>query len=64
MAWGKCVPKLLRFIHAFPGLLLRMYLVGMLLSNPKIKAKMGNAMNEGMLAPYQKILGEKKSSKK
>lgn len=47
------------------GTVLKMYLVGMLLSNPKIKAKMGNAMNEGMLAPYQKILGEnKKRSKK
>ena len=33
-----------------------MYLVGALISNPKIKAKMGNAMNEGMLMPYKKVL--------
>jgi hypothetical protein len=33
-----------------------MYLVGALISNPKIKAKMGNKMNEGMLMPYEKLL--------
>ena len=38
------------------GLILKMYLVGALISSPKIKAKMGNAMNEGMLAPYKKLL--------
>ena len=38
------------------GTMLKMYLVGALISSPKIKAKMGNAMNEGMLAPYKKIL--------
>ena len=36
--------------------MLKMYLVGGLISNPKIKAKMGNAMNEGMLMPYKKLL--------
>ena len=36
--------------------MLKMYMVGALISNPKIKAKMGNAMNEGMIAPYKKIL--------
>ncbi|MBQ8278336.1 MAG: NAD(P)H-dependent oxidoreductase [Roseburia sp.] len=36
--------------------MLKMYLVGTLISNPKIKAKMGNAMNEGMIAPYKKLL--------
>lgn len=41
--------------------MLKMYLVGGLISNPKIKAKMGNAMNEGMLMPYKKLLGEKES---
>ena len=39
--------------------MLKMYLVGGLISNPKIKAKMGNAMNEGMLMPYRKVLQEK-----
>ena len=38
--------------------MLKMYLVGGLISNPKIKAKMGNAMNEGMLMPYKKLLEE------
>ena len=34
---------------------MKMYLVGMLLSNEKILSKMGNKMNEGMLAPYKKM---------
>ena len=38
------------------GTMLKMYAVGALLSSPKIKAKMGNAMNEGMIAPYKKVL--------
>ena len=42
------------------GTMLKMYLVGALISNPKLKAKMGNAMNEGMIAPYKKILEQKR----
>ena len=38
------------------GTMLKMYLVGALLSNPKLKSKMGNAMNDGMLMPYKKLL--------
>lgn len=34
---------------------MKMYLVGMLLSNEKILSKMGNKMNEGMLMPYKKL---------
>ena len=41
-----------------PGTMLAMYLVGALISNPKIKAKMGNKMNEGMLMPYKKVLDD------
>ena len=37
------------------GMMLKMYLVGSLLANEKIKAKMGNKMNEGMLMPYEKL---------
>ena len=37
---------------------LKMYLVGALLSNEKILSKMGNKMNEGMLAPYQKLFAK------
>ena len=38
------------------SMVIKMYLVGALLSNPKLKGKMGNKMNEGMIAPYKKIL--------
>lgn len=38
------------------GTVIKMYLVGALLSNPKLKSKMGNKMNEGMIAPYKKVL--------
>ena len=38
------------------GRMILMYLVGAMLSSPKIKAKMGNMMNEGMLMPYKKLL--------
>ena len=34
---------------------LKMYLVGMLLSNEKILSRMGNKMNDGMLMPYEKL---------
>jgi multimeric flavodoxin WrbA len=40
------------------GTIIKMYLVGMLLSNEKIKKKMGNKMNEGMLMPYNKLFAE------
>ena len=36
--------------------MLAMYLVGGLISSDKIKSKMGNMMNEGMLMPYKKVL--------
>ncbi len=42
------------------GTMLKMYLVGALISSPKVKAKMGNMMNEGMLMPYKKLLEDKK----
>lgn len=41
------------------GKMLAMYLVGVMFSSPKIKSKMGNMMNEGMLMPYNKVLGIK-----
>ena len=40
--------------------MLKMYAVGALISNPKLVSKMGNAMNEGMIAPYKKILDHMK----
>jgi len=36
--------------------MLAMYLVGGMLSSEKMKSKMGDKMNEGMLMPYQKAL--------
>lgn len=38
--------------------MLMMYLVGAMMTNPKIQKKMGGKMTEGMLMPYQKILDE------
>jgi len=38
------------------GTMLKMYAVGALLANEKIKAKMGSRMTEGMLMPYKKAL--------
>ena len=38
------------------GQTMMMYLVGAMLANKKIKAKMGNKMNEGMIAPYKKVI--------
>ena len=35
--------------------ILKKNLVGALLSNEKLLSKMGNAMNEGMIAPYKKL---------
>jgi hypothetical protein len=32
--------------------------VGAMMGNPKIKAKIGNKMNEGMLMPYKKVLDD------
>ncbi len=41
------------------GKMLAMYLVGGMMSSQKLKSKMGNMMNEGMLMPYNKVLGIK-----
>ncbi len=49
-------------LYDFPqkkrGTVLKMKIVGSLIANPKIKAKMGNMMNEGMLMPYEKLFKE------
>ena len=44
--------------------MLAMYGVGMLLSNKKLKSKMGSAMNEGMLMPYNKVLDQARKQAK
>ena len=43
---------------------LKMYLVGALLSSEKILQKMGNKMNEGMIAPYKKLFAQMDKEKK
>jgi len=35
---------------------LAMYLVGAMIANPKLSAKLGSKMTEGMLMPYKKVL--------
>ena len=42
---------------------LKMYFVGMLLSNEAVLSKMGNKMNEGMLMPYNKLFAEMHKNK-
>ena len=34
----------------------KMYLVGWLMNNKKLRAKAGNKMTEGMIGPYRKVL--------
>ncbi len=48
------------FPHKKKGTTFLMYLVGAMLANKKLKSKMGNKMNEGMIAPYKKVLEEVK----
>ncbi|MDD4291446.1 MAG: NAD(P)H-dependent oxidoreductase [Clostridia bacterium] len=52
-------------IYDFPqkklGTILKIQLLGLLVTNPKIKAKMGNKMNEGMIAPYKKVIEKEKN---
>ena len=43
---------------------LKMYLVGMLLGNEKIRNKVGPQMKEGMIAPYRKMLEKMDEQKK
>ena len=47
-------------IYDFPqkktGQMLKMCFLGALVRNPSVRAKMGNKMNEGMIAPYRKIV--------
>lgn len=51
-------------IYDFPqkqrGKMLMMCILGAMVRNPKISAKMGNKMNEGMVAPYKKVLAAAK----
>ena len=44
--------------------MLAMYAVGALLSSKKLKAKMGGAMTDGMLMPYNKVLDQAKNRMK
>ena len=44
--------------------MIAMYAVGAMLANPRLKAKMGNRMNEGMLMPYAKVMKQAKAKAK
>ncbi len=44
--------------------MLAMYAVGAMMSSKKLKAKMGSAMTEGMLMPYNKVLEKARGEKK
>ena len=44
--------------------MLLMCFLGALIRNKKIKAKMGNMMNEGMVAPYKKVIEKLKKEVK
>ena len=56
-------------VYDFPqkkrGQMLLMCLLGSLVRNKKIKQKMGNKFNEGMIAPYKKVIDklDKKNNK-
>ena len=41
--------------------MLAMYAVGAMLASPKLKKKMGSAMTDGMLMPYNKVLEQARS---
>ncbi len=49
-------------VYDFPqkqrGRMLKMCFLGALVRDPRVKAKMGNRMNEGMVAPYRKVLAQ------
>lgn len=51
------------FPHKKKMLTMKMYLVGMLLSSEKIRKKMGNKMNDGMLMPYNKMFEKMEKQK-
>ena len=38
------------------GKMWKMQLIGFLANNKKMRAKMGNKMNEGIIAPYKKLI--------
>ena len=54
-------------VYDFPqkqrGKMLMMCFLGAMVRNPKIKAKMGNKMNEGMVAPYEKVVSSAQAKK-
>ena len=55
-------------VYDFPqkqrGKMLMMCFLGAMVRNPKINAKMGNKMNEGMAAPYKKVIAAAKPKTK
>lgn len=52
------------FPHKHKIMSYAMYMVGAMLSSDKIKSKMGNKMNEGMLMPYVQVIEKAKKEDK
>ena len=42
------------------GMILGMYLVGMMMNNEKLRKKIGTNMTKGMMMPYQRVIGKAK----
>jgi hypothetical protein len=38
---------------------MKMYLVGWMMNNKKVRSRLGNKINEGMVAPYESLLQDK-----
>lgn len=55
-------------VYDFPqkqrGKMMVMCLLGAMVRNKKIKAKMGNKFNEGMVGPYKKVIAQLENTKK
>lgn len=53
-------------IYDFPqkkkGMIIKMKLLGILITNPKLMSKLSSKINEGMIAPYKKVIEEENSS--
>ena len=47
---------LVLFVQNVRAAPIKMYFVGWLMGNRKLKAKMGNKMNEGMIGPYREVV--------
>ncbi|MCR5733818.1 MAG: NAD(P)H-dependent oxidoreductase [Lachnospiraceae bacterium] len=52
------------FPQKHPGTIIGMYAVGAIMSNPKLRKKMGGSMTKGMIMPYKKVIEKAKKNRK